>query len=73
MFISDPQQTVLKIQQKQDELDKCVIMKILCPPGYHQIVATHVLGNIIFCCTLLVPMNQKKVKKSAQKESSNIL
>ena len=37
----------------------CVIMKTMCPPGYHHngFVATHALGHMMYGYTLLVPMN----------------
>ena len=37
-----------QISQKQDEHNICVIMKTMCPPGYHQngFVATHALGQV---------------------------
>ena len=37
----------------------------MCPPGYHHtgFVATHALGHMMNSYTLLVPMNQRVVKK----------
>ena len=38
-----------QISQKQDERNIYVIMKTMCPPGYHHngFVATHALGHMI--------------------------
>ena len=40
-------------------------MKTKCPPNYHHsgFVATHVLGRMMYGCTLLVPMNQTVLNK----------
>ena len=40
------------------DIDIYVIMKTMCPPGYHHngFVATHALGHMIYGYTLLVPM-----------------
>ena len=46
MVISDPRHTECsQISQKQDERNIYVIMKTMCPPGYHHngFVATHAL------------------------------
>ena len=50
-----------QISQKQDERNIYVIMKTMCPPGYHHngFVATHALGHMVYGSTLLVPMNQR--------------
>ena len=39
-----------QISQKQDERIIYVIMKTMCPPGYHQngFVATHPLGHVMY-------------------------
>ena len=39
-----------QISQKQDERNIYVIMKTMCPPGYHHngFVATHALGHIMY-------------------------
>ena len=39
---------IAQISQKQDERNIYVIMKTLCPPGYHHndFVATHAIGHI---------------------------
>ena len=39
-----------QISQKQDEHNIYVIMKTICPPGYHHsdFVATHVLGHMMY-------------------------
>ena len=40
----------VQISQKQDERKIYVIMKTLCPPGYHRngFVATHALGHMMY-------------------------
>ena len=40
-------------------------MKTMCPPSYHHnsFVATRALGHMMYGCTLLVPMNQRVLKK----------
>ena len=42
-----------------------VIMKTMCPPGYHHngFAAIHALGQMICSYTLLVPVNQRVLKK----------
>ena len=47
------------------------IMKIMCAPGYHQngFVATYALGHMMYCYTLLVPMNQRLLKKLSKEHS----
>ena len=39
-----------QISQKQDERNIYVIMKTMCPPGYHHngFVATHALGHMMY-------------------------
>ena len=61
-----------QISQKQDERNIYVIMKTMCPPGYHHngFVATHALGHMMYGSTLLVPMNQRVLNK--QGKESNI-
>ena len=63
MYIHDTQSA--QISQKQDERNIYVIMKTMCPPGYHHsgFVATHALGHMMYGYTLLVPMNQRVLKK----------
>ena len=41
-----------QISQKQDERNIYVIMKTMCPPGYHHngFVATHALGHMMPKC-----------------------
>ena len=67
MVISDPQHTECSNLTEQDERDEhlYVIMKTMCPSGYHHngFVATHALGHMMYGYTLLVPMNQKVLKK----------
>ena len=45
-----------------------VIMKTMCPPGYHHngFLATHGLGHMMYSYTLLVPMNQRVLKKTSK-------
>ena len=61
------------ISQKQDELNTYinVIMKTMCPPGYHHngFVATHALGHIMYGYTLLVPMNQRVLNKLSKEHN----
>ena len=40
-------------------------MKTMCYPGYHHnsFVATYVLGHIMYCYTLLVPMKERVLNK----------
>ena len=54
-----------QISQKQDGRNIYVIMKTMCPPGYHHngFVATHALGHMMYGYTLLVPMNQRVLNK----------
>ena len=42
-----------QISQKQDERNIYVVMKTMCPPGYHHngFVATHALGHMMYGCT----------------------
>ena len=39
-----------QISQKQDERNIYVIMKTMCPPGYHRndFLATHALGHMMY-------------------------
>ena len=57
-----------QISQKQDERNIYVIMKTMCPPGYHHngFVATHALGHMMYGSTLLVPMNQRVLNKQSK-------
>ena len=61
-----------QISQKQDEPNIFVIMKTMCPPGYHHngFVATHALGHMMYGSTFLVPMNQRVLNK--QRKERNI-
>ena len=54
-----------QISQKQNEHNIYAIMKTMCPPGYQQngIVTTQAVGHMTCGDTLLVPMNQRVVKK----------
>ena len=49
MVISDPRHTECSISQKQDERNIYVIMKTMCPPGYHRngFVTIHALGHMM--------------------------
>ena len=60
-----------QIPQKQDERNIYVIMKTMCPPGYHHngFVATHALGHMMYGSTLLVPMNQRVLNKQSKKRN----
>ena len=60
-----------QISQKQDERDIYVIMKTMCPPGYHHngFVATHALGHMIYGSTLLVAMNQRVLNKQSKERN----
>ena len=60
-----------QISQKQDERNIYVIMKKMCPPGYHHngFVATHALGHMMYGSTLLVPMNQKVLNKQSKERN----
>ena len=70
-----------QISQKQDERNIYVIiyviMKTMCPPGYHHngFVATHALGHMMYGSTLLVPMNQRVLNKQSKERniSRNII
>ena len=46
-----------------------VIMKIMCPPGYHDsgFVATHALGHMMYSYTLLVPMNERVAQQAKER------
>ena len=48
-------------------------MKTMCCPGYHQngFVATHVLEHEMHGYTLLVPMNQRVLKKPSKKHNTS--
>ena len=50
MVISDPRHRECSISQKQDGRNIYVIMKTMCPPGYHHngFVATRALGNMMY-------------------------
>ena len=63
-----------QISQKQDERNIYVIMKTMCPPGYHHngFVATHALGHMMYGSTLLVPMNQRVLNKQSKERTTNI-
>ena len=60
-----------QISQKQDERNIYVIMKTMCPPGYHHngFVATHVLGHMMYGYTLLVPVNQRVLNKQSKERN----
>ena len=60
-----------QISQKQDERKIYVIMKTMCPPGYHHngFVATHALGHMMYGSTLLVPMNQRVLNKQSKERN----
>ena len=60
-----------QISQKQDERNIYVIMKTMCPPGYHHngFVATHALGHMMYGSTLLVLMNQRVLNKQSKERN----
>ena len=60
-----------QISHKQDDRNIYVIMKTMCPPGYHQngFVATHALGHMMYSYTLLVPMNQRVLNKQSKERN----
>ena len=60
-----------QISQKQDERNIYVIMKTMCPPGYHHngFVATHALEHMMYGYTLLVPMNQRVLNKLSKEHN----
>ena len=60
-----------QISQKQDERNIYVIMKTMCPPGYHHngFVATHALGHMMYGSTLLLPMNQRVLNKQSKERN----
>ena len=64
-----------QISQKQDECNIYVIMKTMCPPGYHHsdFVASHALGQMMYGYTLLVPMNQTKECSASLARTKNKL
>ena len=68
--MSDPQHSV-QISQKEDERNICVIMKTMRGRGFHHngFVATHALGHMMYGCTLLVPMNQRVLKKLSKEHN----
>ena len=51
-----------EISQKQDERNIYVIMKTMCPPGYHNngFVTTHALGHMMYGYTFLVMIQWTK-------------
>ena len=48
-------------------------MKTMCPPGYHHnsFPATHALVHIMYSYTLLVPMNQRVLKKPPKESNES--
>ena len=61
----------VQISQKQDKRNLYEIMKIMCSLGYHHngFVATHALGHIMYCYTLLASMNQKGLNKLSKEHN----
>ena len=47
-------------------------MKTMYPPGHHHegFVATHALGHMMYVYTLLVPVNQRVLKKPTSQARS---
>ena len=60
-----------QISKKQDEHNIYVIMKTMCPPGYHHndFIATPALGHMMYGSTLLVPMNQRVLNKQSKERN----
>ena len=60
-----------QISQKQDGRNIYVIMKTMCPPGYHHngFMATHALGHMMYRYTLLVPINQRVLNKLSKEHN----
>ena len=54
-----------QISQMEDERNIYAIMKTMWPLGYHHngFVATPAFGHMMYGYTLLVPINQKVLKK----------
>ena len=75
MAISDPRHTTqsAQISQKQDGRNIHAIMKTMCPPGYHHNgpVAAHALGHMMYSYTMLVPMNQRVLKKPSKERNTS--
>ena len=48
-----------------------VIMKTMCPPGYHHngVVATHAVGHMMYGYTLPVPLNQRVLNKQSKERN----
>ena len=47
------------------------IMKTICPPSHHHtgFVATYALGHMMYRYTLLVPVNQRVLKKESKERN----
>ena len=60
-----------QISQKHDEHNIYVIVKTMCPPGYHHngFVATHALRPMMYGYTLLVPMDQRVLNKLSKEHN----
>ena len=60
-----------QISQKQDERNIYVIMKTMCPPGYHHngFVATHALGHMMYGYTLLISRSQIVLNKQSKERN----
>ena len=60
-----------QISQKQDGRNIYVIMKTMCPPGYHHnsFAATHALGHMMYSYILLVQLNQRMLNKLSKKHN----
>ena len=60
-----------QISQKMSVIYIYVIMKTMCPPGYHHngFVATHALGHMMYGYTLLVPVNQRVLNKQSKERN----
>ena len=47
---------------------------IMSAPGYHRngFMATRALGNMMYCSTMLVPMNQRVLKKLGKERKISV-
>ena len=61
---------ITQISQKQDGRNIHAIIKTICPTSYHHsgFVATHALGHMMCGYTLLVPMNQRVLRKLSKEQ-----
>ena len=57
-----------QMSQKQDKGNIYVIMKTMCPPGYHHngLVETHALGNMMNSCAQVHELPQNHCSDSRE-------